>query len=110
MAEVYVNFPDPWPKLRHAKHRLIRREFLDELSRIVKPGGRINLVTDDFPYASQMLEELAQTPNWKPVHPSPHYITDWPDFGPSYFADLWVKKGRTIYYLQYTSHDSRISF
>ena len=99
---IYVNFPDPWPKLRHAKNRLIRQEFLQELLRTVKPGGQAHFVTDDFPYAEWMLKELSLVPGWNPLHAAPHYITDCPDFGDSFFRDLWLKKGRTIYYLQYT--------
>ncbi|MBS0626435.1 MAG: tRNA (guanine(46)-N(7))-methyltransferase TrmB [Verrucomicrobia bacterium] len=102
--EIYVNFPDPWPKLKHAKHRLIRKEFLDELSRAVKVGGRANFVTDDFVYASQMLSELSLCPQWKPLAPPPHYVTELPGFGESYFSNLWTEKGRTIYFLQYVNH------
>lgn len=103
VQEIYVNFPDPWPKLKHAKNRLITQEFLKELSRIVAPGGRANFVTDDWPYAEQMLRELSESPNWQPIHPSPHFITEWPGFGASYFGDLWRDKGRTIYFLQFTN-------
>jgi tRNA (guanine-N7-)-methyltransferase len=99
---IYVNFPDPWPKLRHTKNRLIRQDFLQELARILKPGGHAYFVTDDFPYAEWMLKELSEFSHFKPLHPPPHYITDYPEFGNSFFGDLWLKKGRTIYYLQYT--------
>lgn len=39
VSELYVNFPDPWPKLRHAKHRLIRSEFLKEVEKTLISGG-----------------------------------------------------------------------
>jgi tRNA (guanine-N7-)-methyltransferase len=95
--EIYVNFPDPWPKLRHAKHRLIQAEFLQELGRIVKPGGQAICVTDDAPYASQMAEEFTKCPEW-------HFlfkVNEWPDYGRSYFRDLWLDKGRTIHFLSH---------
>lgn len=98
VSEIFVNFPDPWPKLRHAKHRLIREEFTKAIETILIPKGRAIFTTDDKPYADQMLEVLLKT-NWKSLCPDPFFVTDLPDFGSSYFCDLWKKKGRTIYHL-----------
>jgi tRNA (guanine-N7-)-methyltransferase len=100
-SQIFVNFPDPWPKLRHAKHRLIRREFLNEVEKTMKPNGEALFATDDFPYASQMLEEAACCPKWKPSFPAPHYTKVWPDFGDSFFRNLWKGKGREIYYMRF---------
>ncbi len=49
LDKVYVNFPDPWPKDRHAKHRIIKRPFVEELRRTVKKEGSVTLVTDNIP-------------------------------------------------------------
>ncbi|HSX26705.1 MAG TPA: tRNA (guanine(46)-N(7))-methyltransferase TrmB, partial [Chlamydiales bacterium] len=65
VSEIYVNFPDPWPKLRHAKHRLVREPFLSELQRIVTPKGKATFVTDDWDYASRMLLVLKNCPQWQ---------------------------------------------
>lgn len=46
VSRAYMNFPDPWPKNRHAKKRMIGRPILDEFVRIVKPSGDIYVVTD----------------------------------------------------------------
>jgi tRNA (guanine-N7-)-methyltransferase len=94
---IYVNFPDPWPKLRHAKHRLITLGFIDEVSQILPSKAKATLVTDDLPYAEQMRSEFAKTPDWK----VDFYGTEFPDYGNSFFKDLWLKKGKTIYYLSY---------
>lgn len=48
---VYILFPDPWPKARHHKRRLIQREFLDELARVLKPSGEVRFATDWANYA-----------------------------------------------------------
>lgn len=101
IAKVFVNFPDPWPKLRHAKHRLIRGEFLEEVEKILQPGGKAFFTTDDKPYVDQMLEAVFQRPLWKPEMADPYFATDLPDFGSSYFSTLWKKKGRTIYHLPF---------
>lgn len=96
-AEVYVNFPDPWPKLRHAKHRLIRKEFVQELIRIVQPGGQAICVTDDPTYAAQMVKEFSKSPDWNFLF----NVNEWPAYGRSYFNDLWLQKGRIIHYISH---------
>ena len=55
---VQVFFPDPWPKKRHHKRRLIQADFVCDLARIVKPGGLLHLATDWVPYAESMVEVL----------------------------------------------------
>jgi tRNA (guanine-N7-)-methyltransferase len=47
---VHIYFPDPWPKKRHHKRRLVQAAFLDQLWRILKPGGRLQIVTDHAEY------------------------------------------------------------
>ena len=53
-----VFFPDPWPKKRHHKRRLIQPDFIDCVSRRLKPGGEIHLATDWQDYLEQMVEVL----------------------------------------------------
>ena len=51
---VHIYFPDPWPKDRHARHRLIDSEFPQSAARLLKKGGAIHLRTDDAKYFKQM--------------------------------------------------------
>jgi tRNA (guanine-N7-)-methyltransferase len=53
---VLLYFPDPWPKKRHHKRRIVRPAFVDLVARKLKPGGRFRLATDWQNYAEQMLE------------------------------------------------------
>lgn len=96
VCEAFINFPDPWPKRRHQKHRLIWAPFLHLLRTIVL--GQVTLATDDLPYYEQMKREFAQTPFWQavPFDPAENY-------GDSFFAALWRSKGRKLYYLQYAN-------
>ena len=55
---VFILFPDPWPKTRHRKRRLIQSDVVGELARIVKPGGRLRFATDWADYAERALETL----------------------------------------------------
>lgn len=57
---VYILFPDPWPKTRHHKRRLIQPEFLDELTRVMKPGAELRFATDWANYAAWALEHLTR--------------------------------------------------
>lgn len=101
VSEIFVNFPDPWPKLRHAKHRLIQAPFLEEMAKISLASAPLTIVTDDAPLAAQMLRELNLCPRWRPRLPPPHYALDWEDYGASYFFLLWKKKGRNIHFIPY---------
>lgn len=59
LAAVHVYFPDPWPKTRHHKRRLIQPAFLKEVHRILLPGGKLRLVTDHADYFAHMREVLS---------------------------------------------------
>jgi tRNA (guanine-N7-)-methyltransferase len=62
LAGVFVFFPDPWPKKRHHKRRLIQPAFVHLLASRLHPGGVLHLATDWYDYAVQMLEVLRGEP------------------------------------------------
>jgi len=62
LAGVHVFFPDPWPKARHHKRRLIQPPFIALLASRVAPGGYIHCATDWVNYAEQMLAVLSAEP------------------------------------------------
>ena len=55
-SAVHIYFPDPWPKDKHARHRLIQPDFLPSIRRILAPDGVLYLRTDAPPYFEQMRE------------------------------------------------------
>lgn len=57
---VYILFPDPWPKTRHHKRRLIQPEFVDALARVLKPGAEVRFATDWANYAEWTLWHCVQ--------------------------------------------------
>ena len=63
LAGVHVFFPDPWPKKRHHKRRLIQPEFVRLLASRLAPGATLHCATDWEPYAEQMLAVLAAEPS-----------------------------------------------
>ena len=52
---IFVLFPDPWPKTRHHKRRIVNPETLSDMARLLKPGGELRLATDIMSYARPML-------------------------------------------------------
>jgi tRNA (guanine-N7-)-methyltransferase len=62
LAAVYVWFPDPWPKKRHHKRRLLQPPFVAAIARSLAPAGRLHLATDWEDYARQMVEVTAAEP------------------------------------------------
>ena len=77
---VRIYFPDPWPKRRHHKRRLVNPEFVTLVASRLAPGGLLHLATDWEPYAQEMLAactaeptlrntaaEFATRPLWRPV-------------------------------------------
>jgi tRNA (guanine-N7-)-methyltransferase len=59
---VHIFFPDPWPKKRHHKRRLIQAAFVKLLASRMKPGAYVHLATDWEDYALQILQTLSQEP------------------------------------------------
>ncbi len=58
-AKIYINYPDPWPKARHNKNRLINQEFVALLPELLQKGGILQIITDDKDYATQIHEALS---------------------------------------------------
>ena len=54
LAIVHIYFPDPWPKKRHHKRRLIQPPFVAEIFRVLQPSGRVQIVTDHADYFEQI--------------------------------------------------------
>lgn len=63
LSGVHIYFPDPWPKKRHHKRRLIQPAFVALLATRLRPGGYVHLATDWEEYAQQMLAVLSADPS-----------------------------------------------
>ena len=74
---VHLFFPDPWPKKRHFKRRIVNERFLADVAAKLKPGGYLHIATDWVPYAEWIKEVFSQTqlftggvtkrPDWRPL-------------------------------------------
>jgi tRNA (guanine-N7-)-methyltransferase len=58
---VHLYFPDPWPKKRHFKRRIVNQRFIAEVAKKLKPGGYLHIATDWVPYAEWITEQFNET-------------------------------------------------
>ena len=63
---VFIQHPDPWPKRKHFKRRLVQQSFLDALSKIIRPGGFIQVSTDHEEYANWIWKEFSRRADFTP--------------------------------------------
>jgi tRNA (guanine-N7-)-methyltransferase len=82
LGRVFILFPDPWPKLRHHKRRMVSPSTLDQLARVMKDGAELRLATDDIGYLRAMLELVPAHPafTWQARGPADwlRRAADWP--------------------------------
>ncbi len=65
----YIFFPDPWPKKRHAEHRLFNPRFMDALHRALKLGGHMHFATDHWPYYEAVRALFRADPRFRETSP-----------------------------------------
>ena len=102
LERIFVLFPDPWPKARHHKRRLINRVTAGEFARLLVPGGELRLATDDMSYARAILLALLPEPRLEWLAERPH---DWrerpPDWPPTRYEEKAIGAGRAPVYLRF---------
>lgn len=95
LAGIHVYFPDPWPKKRHHKRRLLKPVFVRELASRLAPGGYLHAATDWQPYAEDMLATFAAEPLL--ANTAPGYAPR-PDWRPqTKFESRGVKLGHAVF-------------
>jgi tRNA (guanine-N7-)-methyltransferase len=67
VTALHIYFPDPWPKLKHRRHRLIQSGFPTRVGRVLQSGGVVYLRTDDADYFRQMQEVFGGDPRFQRV-------------------------------------------
>lgn len=97
--KIFILFSDPWPKRRHAKHRLFQEGFIEELLRVLKPGGRIYIAHDDPRYVAQIREVFQGFAGSLVYHDGGLEFT-------TFYADKWIKEGRRIWSFSYEKIDT----
>ncbi len=102
IGRAFVLFPDPWPKKRHAKRRLVAAPLLDMLARVLRPGAELRIGTDIGDYARTMLIAFAAEARFRWLADGPadwrQRPADWPETRYEAKAD---REGRRRYYLRF---------
>ncbi len=101
--EVYLLYPDPWPKTRHHKRRFVSPLTLGELARVLRPGGRFCFATDIEDYANWTLAHVVRDPRLRfaPTRPGAWHVP-WPGWQPTRYEAKARSEGRhTSFYMEF---------
>lgn len=107
LDEVLVFFPDPWPKKRHHKRRLVQPPFLAALARVTAPGARLYLATDWAPYAQQMLEVCTAAPWFDNLAPGEDWSERPEARPPTKFERRGLRLGHAVFDLAFRRNTVR---
>ena len=99
MDVIHVYFPDPWPKRKHRKNRLVNTRFTDLTREALKPNGVIYLRTDDADYFAQMLEVFTASPHFEKTETPEELSAQITDFERGFLARS-VQTRRSAYRLK----------
>ncbi len=93
LASITVNFPDPWPKERHAHHRLLRASFFRLAASRSVVGGELRLASDHLPYVEFAIDEAARSGVARRVDREPP-----PEVFETKYALKWREQGKPLHY------------
>jgi tRNA (guanine-N7-)-methyltransferase len=102
IGRAFILFPDPWPKKRHHKRRLVSEATLAELPRVMRPGAELRIATDIGDYARWILEAVLRQGSfaWTAEHPA-----DWrergEDWPPTRYEQKALREGRRCSYFRF---------
>lgn len=94
---VYLLYPDPWPKTRHHKRRFVSPTTLDELARVIRPGGVFHFATDIEDYANWTLAHILRSPAFQFAPPAPgSWHIPYPGWQPTRYEQKARREGRMV--------------
>jgi tRNA (guanine-N7-)-methyltransferase len=100
VATFWVNFPDPWPKKRHHRRRLLQPEFVARLAARLVPGGLLHAATDHAGYAEQIDAVLAAEPRLENALAAP-FVPEVPGRPCTAYEAMWRAEGRALHFFTY---------
>jgi tRNA (guanine-N7-)-methyltransferase len=101
LAEILVLFPDPWPKKRHHKRRLLQPAFVALLERALGAGGVLKLATDWQPYALEILAVLGAAPNLRNLAADGGFVARPAERAPTRFEVRGTRLGHEVWDLAF---------
>jgi tRNA (guanine-N7-)-methyltransferase len=99
IGRVFVLFPDPWPKKRHRKRRLLSEAGLSAVARVLRPGGELRFATDIADYAAMVVASVDKRADFE-ANPGllPERPADWPL---TRYAEKAVEAGRQCAFFRF---------
>jgi tRNA (guanine-N7-)-methyltransferase len=101
-AEILILFPDPWPKKRHHKRRLVQAPFVALLERALSPGGVLRLATDWQPSALEMLAALSASPGLTNLAAAGGFVPRPAERTPTRFEQRGARLGHQVWDLAFS--------
>jgi tRNA (guanine-N7-)-methyltransferase len=101
IALAHIFFPDPWPKKRHHKRRLIQPPFVELLAKAIAPGGTLRLATDWEPYAEHMREVIGASSAFVNVAADAGFVTRSAERVLTRFEQRGQRLGHGVWDLEY---------
>ena len=101
LDEVLILFPDPWPKKRHHKRRLVQAPFVELVTDRLRVGGVVRFASDWQPYADAVLELLNATPRLRNVSPDERFVPRPTERNPTRFEKRGERLGHDVWDLAF---------
>lgn len=102
LERLFVLFPDPWPKKRHAKRRIVNPDTVRQFERVLRPGGELRLASDDPAYVRAMLVAIRPARDLVWLSEGPRDWRERPDdWPPTRYEEKAVAAGRRPYFLRF---------
>ena len=101
LSGVWINFPDPWPKKRHHRRRLMQAEFIRGLTRCLRPAAEIHVATDHPEYALQIDEVLRAEALLENLYTPEPYLREVSERMPTAYELAWREQGRSLHFFGY---------
>ena len=101
-SRVFILYPDPWPKRRHNKRRIVSDAMVEGLARVVKPGGEVRFATDIDDYAGWTLKRFLSSPRFRwTASRAADWRAPWPGWRPTRYEAKAHRAGRASVYLTF---------
>ena len=105
LHEAFINFPDPWPKKRHIKRRLIKPQFIKSLSQKLKKNGEVHIATDSKNYAQEILVNFQTESSLLNKNGKLGYLDNREDRPKTKYEKNFLSLGENIFYMDFKKID-----
>jgi tRNA (guanine-N7-)-methyltransferase len=101
-SRVFILYPDPWPKRRHNRRRIVSKALIEALARVLTPGGELRFATDVDDYAGWTLVRFLGSPLFRwTAERAQEWRTPWPEWLPTRYEAKARRAGRGSVYLTF---------